>query len=226
MKVLVFDTETTGLPKNGAKISQPELFPYIVQFSWLIYDDASQRITNINNHIVRLPEGMEIPQESINIHGITTDIMLENGEDIKLVLESFQQAVRESQVIVAHNIKFDDNMVQCECVRNNITNIMREDPGKIHYCTMIYGKPIAKMVRKSKFNNGSTYLKAPKLVELHHYYFKSVPQNLHNSLVDVFVCFRCFYMMVYHKDIFNVDDQPELGKYYQELTQLKLLGKV
>ena len=38
MKVLVFDTETTGLPKKGASLSHPELFPYIVQISWLVFD--------------------------------------------------------------------------------------------------------------------------------------------------------------------------------------------
>jgi len=220
MKVLVFDTETTGLPKKGASLSQPELFPYIVQISWLVFDDATMRITNINDHVVLLPEGMDIPQESTNIHGITTEVMRKSGEGIRVVLESFQQAVRDSQVLVAHNIKFDDTMVQCECIRNNLPNIMKEDPAKIQYCTMNYGKSITKLERPSKFQSGKTYLKPPKLFELHKHYFNTVPQNLHNSLVDVFVCFRCFYAMVYHNDLFDPKVQVELSKYYQELTQL------
>ena len=39
MRVLVFDTETTGLPKS--KIINPDtlnLWPHIVQFSYIIYD--------------------------------------------------------------------------------------------------------------------------------------------------------------------------------------------
>jgi hypothetical protein len=39
MRVLVFDTEATGLPKT--KIINPDalhLWPHIVQFSYLIYD--------------------------------------------------------------------------------------------------------------------------------------------------------------------------------------------
>ena len=47
MKVLVFDTETTGLPKYGAKLPNVNDFPCIVQFSWLVYDDATMKITNI-----------------------------------------------------------------------------------------------------------------------------------------------------------------------------------
>jgi DNA polymerase III epsilon subunit-like protein len=220
MKVLIFDTETTGLPQRGAKIPHTQLFPYIVQFSWLVYDDTTMRITNINNHIVKLPEGMDIPQESTQIHGITNEVMRESGEDIKIILKNFQQAVRESQILIAHNIKFDDNMVQCECIRNNMPNIMTENPAKIHYCTMKYGKNITKIETESKFQPGTTYLKAPKLFELHKHYFNTVPQNLHNSLVDIFVCFRCFHVMVYNKDLFDLNTQPELAKNYLELTQL------
>ena len=45
MRYIVFDTETTGLPKNKkAPVEQFELWPQIVQFSWLIFDDAKQTI--------------------------------------------------------------------------------------------------------------------------------------------------------------------------------------
>ena len=39
-KVIVFDTETTGLPKNRQKPNKwnTYLFPHIVQFSWFIFD--------------------------------------------------------------------------------------------------------------------------------------------------------------------------------------------
>ena len=220
MKILVFDTETTGLPKYGAKLPNTQLYPYIVQFSWLVYDDSTMKITNINNHLVMLPEGMDIPQESTNIHGISTEQMRQSGENINLVLETFHKAVQESQVIVAHNIKFDDDIVQCECIRNKMVNFMVEYPAKIKYCTMTYGKNITKIERPSKYTAGATYFKPPKLFELHKHYFNTVPNNLHNSLVDVFVCFRCFYVMMYNKDLFDPGEQEEMSQYYRELTQL------
>ena len=110
MKFLIFDTETTGLPSRGARLPRVEMYPYIVQFSWLVFDDATMRITNINNHLIKLPNGMTIPQESINIHGVTNEAMQQSGEDIKLILEMFNQSVKESQIIIAHNIKFDDEI--------------------------------------------------------------------------------------------------------------------
>ena len=42
-------------------------------------------------------------------------------------------------------------------------------------------------------NNGSRkFKKFPKLAELHEHLFGCVPENLHNALVDTFVCLRCF----------------------------------
>lgn len=220
MKILVFDTETTGLPRHGAKLPNTQLYPYIVQFSWIVFDDSTMQLTNINNHLIKLPDGMTIPQESTNIHGVTNEMMQNCGEDIKLVLNTFHEAVSKSQIIVAHNIKFDDEIVQCECLRNNIVNFMANYHSKIRYCTMKYGKNITKIERESKYQPGTTYFKPPKLFELHKHYFHSVPQNLHNSLVDVFVCFRCFYVMMFNKDLFDPREQEELANYYMQLTQI------
>ena len=45
MKFLVFDTETTGLPKS--RHAEPEdtwQFPYVVQLSWLIFNTGNNKI--------------------------------------------------------------------------------------------------------------------------------------------------------------------------------------
>ena len=45
MRVIVFDTETTGLPKNkNISPSEHSYWPYIVQLSWLMYDDATKQL--------------------------------------------------------------------------------------------------------------------------------------------------------------------------------------
>ena len=38
-------------------------------------------------------------------------------------------------------------------------------------------------------------------MELHKHLFRSVPNNLHNSLVDIFVCLRCFHKLYYDTDL-------------------------
>ena len=47
MKLLVFDTETTGLPlERNASIYKPELWPHIIQISFILYDTERDKILN------------------------------------------------------------------------------------------------------------------------------------------------------------------------------------
>lgn len=220
MRFIVFDTETTGLPKNKkASVENSEMWPYIVQISWMIYDDVTGNIPTIRDYIVKLPNGMEVPEESTRIHGISTERMLSDGLPIKEVLNEFTRDLISCQMLIAHNIDFDSKVIQAEYCRNELDHFDLDRHVKIEYCTMKYGKKFTNILRPSKFHNG-TYQKPPKLIELHKELFKSDPNNLHNSLVDVFVCFRCFHQMVFQKDIFNPDVNKELSEYYHNLCNL------
>ena len=44
-RILIFDTETTGLPEKYASIRDYEKWPYIIQLSYIIYDTS-------NNHYI------------------------------------------------------------------------------------------------------------------------------------------------------------------------------
>ena len=86
MRVLVFDTETTGLPKS--KIISPEtlpLWPHIVQFSYVIYDTEVNDIVETSDSIVKINDDVFIPEEVIKIHGITNEISKNNGINIIFV---------------------------------------------------------------------------------------------------------------------------------------------
>ena len=47
---------------------------------------------------------------------------------------------------------------------------------------------------------------------------KSVPENLHNSLIDVYVCFRCFYKLIYESD-YN-EKNPVFSRRYKILSSI------
>ena len=50
MKVLVFDTETTGLPKGkNPSIYKTELWPHIIQLSYIVYCSVSTTFPLIAN---------------------------------------------------------------------------------------------------------------------------------------------------------------------------------
>jgi DNA polymerase III epsilon subunit-like protein len=214
MRVIVFDTETTGLPKfRKAHPSKSELYPYICQFSWLVYDDKTNEFYT-RDYIIKLPNGVTIPEECTKIHGITNEKMLSEGVDIKEVLREFTRDWLKCQILIAHNLNFDNRVIQAEYFRNEPINWLGRHR-KIEYCTMNYGKKFTNIQLPSKFNSG-TYQKPPKLIELHKELFSSEPSNLHNSLVDVLACFRCYFKMVYGKDILDENINKTFYNYYKE----------
>jgi len=223
MKAIILDTETTGLPiKRAAKISDDANWPYIVQMSWLICDIETATIVSVKDYIVSLPEGMSIPEQSTKIHGITTERMRKDGIDIKCVLEDFISDFRSAAFIVAHNLNFDKTIVRVELHRNNCPNIFA-NKRNIEFCTMEYGTPICKLTRINRWN-GKTQAKSPKLIELYDTLFAEKPKNLHNSLIDVLVCFRCFYKMIMNEDIYTLN--PVFRDYFMALMHQDISGNI
>jgi len=223
MKALILDTETTGLPiKRIAKISDYNNWPYIVQISWLICDIETATIESVKDYIVKLDEGMTIPEESTKIHGITNEKMRAEGRNIKEVLEIFINDFNAATFIVAHNLNFDKTIIRVELHRNNSPNVFA-DKRNIEFCTMEYGDPICNLTRVSKWN-GQIKPKPPKLIELYELMFSEKPNNLHNSLIDVLVCFRCFYKMITNEDIYALN--PVFRDYFMSLTHQDMSGNI
>jgi len=200
MKILVFDTETTGLPERDAPLIAVHRWPYIVQLSYLIFDTIENKITKTVDHIIKLPDGVKISPESENIHHISNKMVKEKGVDIKNELEKFNEILLEVDLIIAHNIIFDKNIIKVESIRNNIISNFTSNRYKIQeYCTMMNSIDLCKIVRHYK--NGNTYYKYPKLLELHEHLFNTIPDGLHNSMVDILVCLRCYIKMIFDIDL-------------------------
>ena len=202
MYAIIFDTETTGLlPKKNTPLKNK---PYIVQFSWIIYDLVNNNIHEICDHVIKLIDIM-IPPEVSAIHGITDEIMFEKGEDMSVVLNKFITHLKQSFIVVAHNLKFDMAMLEIECERHNIN--LKSFKYKLHeYCTMKNSIDICNIYSTSRIT-GKPYKKYPKLTNLHDKLFGKSPVNIHNSLIDIFMCFRCYYFMVFNKDVMDIDKE-------------------
>jgi DNA polymerase III epsilon subunit-like protein len=201
MKLLTFDVETTGLPEKFASIRQTWKWPYIVQISWMVYDTSKNKVISMEDHIVKLPKKITIPIESSNIHGITTEKMRNCGEDIEDILKKFMTDVRKSKILIAHNLQFDLKMISVEQIRNCYKKTLADSRKKL-YCTMKHGKNITNLFYYSKYYD-KMKLKPPKLIELHQKLFNETPDNLHNSLIDILVCFRCFGKLYWDVDILD-----------------------
>ena len=68
---LIFDTETTGLPKKwNAPISDSANWPRCIQLAWQLHDNNGKLINN--NSCLINPNDFDIPYESEKVHGIST----------------------------------------------------------------------------------------------------------------------------------------------------------
>ena len=162
MKVLVFDTETTGLiDKVDKKYKRYNLYPHIVQLSWILYDTTKNKLIDYCDDIIRIPEGIIIPEESIKVHKITNEIMREKGINIFDSITKFNNAYIDCDILVAHNLEFDIGMITSEMVRNSIIPIFDLTVRKT-YCTMMNNIDFCAIIRKNRYGE---YLKWPKLIE-------------------------------------------------------------
>lgn len=204
MKVIILDVETTGLPE-GRNISPRDThkWPYVVQLSWLVFDVGINKLVKCEDHIIALPKGHKIPDKSTLIHGITTEKMRKEGKAIKPLLAQFRTDLKQCHTFIAHNLDFDKNVLEAEYYRNHFKQGISHIR-KIEFCTMLYGKVLCKIEMIHPYS-GKKVLKFPKLLELHNTLFHSCPKNLHNSLIDIMVCFRCFYKMCWDADVTEVN---------------------
>jgi DNA polymerase-3 subunit alpha len=185
MNKIVFDTETNGLPvrRDGfGSYYHPSLLHYyegsrLVQLGYIVLDKDNNEIKRYSA-IVK-PNNFRI--ENSEIHGITHDIAENTGLELVDVLEKFREDFKGCDTLVAHNIKFDYNIILSEMYRVNIDYMIREFENKRLYCTMNEGK---KLYRLGKF---------PKLTELFSLLYKGRKwDQTHDAMDDAECCMLCY----------------------------------
>lgn len=184
---LIFDTETTGLPKNyNAPVSDLENWPRLVQLAWQLHD-AKGKLISAQNFIVK-PEGFTIPYNSQQIHGISTERALEEGHDLNTVLGHFSKDLGQAQVVVGHNIEFDLNIVGAEYLRT-------EQANQLEAVASIDTKEVATDFCAIPGGRGGKF-KWPTLTELHQKLFGEGFGDAHDAAYDVDATSRCFFGLI------------------------------
>ena len=203
MIVLVFDTETTGLPETkNASIFETDKWPYIVQLSYILYDITNNHLLELEDLIINCD--IDVPEEASNIHGITTNMCRIRGMNINTALDIFDSALKKADVVVGHNISFDKRLYMVETIRRNRKQYFTVNKiKKQEYCTMKNGRDLCKIEKLSQ--TGEIYYKYPTLTELYYHLFNKTPQGVHNSLNDILACFRCYYKMTQNNDVLKLN---------------------
>jgi DNA polymerase III epsilon subunit-like protein len=180
---LIFDTETTGLPKNyQAPLDDFSNWPRIVQLAWSIYDAEGNHWESYN-YIIK-PNGFIISDEVAKIHRITQARALAEGVELREALAHFIADVEKVEHLVGHNIDFDDKIVGSELLREKLNNPLLA-ANKI--CTMKTSASVCKI------DNGRGGYKWPNLTELYNCLFKTGFPEAHDAVFDVKACAECFF---------------------------------
>ena len=202
MKVIVFDTETTGLPEDyNAPLTDSSKWPYIIQLSYIVFNTKTKEVLEFTDRIISLDPAVHISPESINVHKITHERSQQEGIPIADALAEFAETLADVDLLVGHNILFDKRMLMAEFHRNGMRNCLYKNGFAIpEYCTMKRNIDRCKLPAINK-NTGQSYFKFPSLSELHMNLFQSMPKGTHNAIADVMICLRCF---VYVNDNYDV----------------------
>jgi len=207
---LIFDTETTGLPKRwDAPITDTDNWPRCIQIAWQLHDAMGNCIES-QDYLIK-PEGFNVPYDAEKIHGISTELAEEQGVALSLVLEKFNIALAKTKFVVGQNVKFDLNIMGAEFVRENIANQLQELP-ILDTCT----EHTASLCEIPGGRYGK--FKLPTLTELHQYLFNQPFAEAHNATADVEATTRCFLELIrrqqYTKE--QLDVQPD---YFEHFSQ-------
>ena len=181
---LIFDTETTGLPKKwNAPLTDSENWPRCIQIAWQIHDAAGAVISH-EDYLIQ-PDGYTIPFDSEQIHGISTALAEAQGVPLDEVLEKFHKALDEVDYVVGHNVSFDRNIMGAEYLRSGLEDVL-ENKAVVDTCT----EETAQLCQLSGGRGGK--FKLPTLSELYRFLFQESFMEAHNATADVEATSRAF----------------------------------
>lgn len=193
MKVFVFDTETTWfIDKKKSNIDDQ---PYIIQFAWIYWEIKNWEWKEIKKINQMIKPKISIPYEASQIHHIY-DIDIKNEFPIENYIDVFLKIINESDVIVWHNIEFDEEMIKLELKRLN--REFEYNPKQV-LCTMKQTVDFCALLW-----NWSKY-KYPKLWELYKKLFWEYFTWWHDAIVDVEATLKIF-IELYKRWIIKIEE--------------------
>ncbi|NDV43139.1 DNA polymerase III subunit alpha [Flagellimonas sediminis] len=217
---LIFDTETTGLPKRwDAPITDTDNWPRCVQIAWQLHDELGNLVEH-QDFLIK-PDGFNIPYESEQIHGISTALAEEQGVPLEEVLVKFNEALSRTKFVVGQNVDFDVNIMGCEFHRYQVDSPLTTLP-VLDTCT----EHTAELCKIPGGRGGK--FKLPTLTELHEFLFGEPFAEAHNATADVEATTRCFLELVRKRQFSanELDVQPDYFERFSEANpqEIELIG--
>ena len=196
MRILIFDTETSGLDPQ---------WNVILQLSYQIVDSDSWTTLKSVNHYFSWPENKaRVTQEAIAINGLTEEVLSSKQlSNRKTAFEEFVTDKDSCDLLVAHNLEFDKNFIIASC---------REEGVK--YANSGWSKSYDTMKRTTSFcqipkawGNGYKWPKLTELADCLYIDYSNIP--LHDSAGDVELTKLCFEGIVAN-GLYNIPKESDI----------------
>lgn len=193
---LFFDTESTGFPSKQLDSKHPNQ-ARVIQLAALLLDKDFNEVKTLYT-LIKLPEGKTIDEGAFRAHGISTQECNTNGIEMESAFAVFSAMVLGAEYLIAHNIKFDNQMmsIEADCLNLSLPFFKELKP----LCTMEVMTPICKLPHKKRNSFGSPF-KWPKLQEAYQYIFKEDFTGAHDALSDVRATAKIFQWLVTNNHI-------------------------
>jgi len=180
--IFFFDFETTGLPVFKEP-SGGDNQPHVVQVAAVLCDTETRKVKQTLDVIIK-PDGFEIPQEVIDVHGITNEYAHDVGVPEKLAFEMFF-AMWNGNLRVAHNTTFDNRIARIGTKRFFSENFQAAWKAGEYVCTMLAAR---------KVMGG----KQPKLTEAYEHFTGKALEDAHTAIADVNACMEVYWAIQDH----------------------------
>lgn len=196
MKMLAYDSETSGLPLWHNPSHDPGQ-PHIVELAAVLRDEDGTELAVIDTIIK--PDGWTIPAEVVAIHGITTEMAMDLGRPEKEVLEEFHALWKQCDFRVAHNESFDARILRIAYFRHLVpeaewdmdVNLAEHWKAGIAKCTQKLSTPILKIPPTAKMSRaGFNKFKSANLGEAFEFFTGEKFVNAHRAMPDCRACIR------------------------------------
>lgn len=197
MKFLLFDTSANGQPANyQASARDTSNWPRLLHLSWQLMNEKGQLLDQRDDLIK--PHGFSINEKMAERHQINATESADKGIPVKEAIEHFMAAVREADMVFAHNLSLNTGVVTAEADRHDVIERLSSSES---YCLMQETTYYCGIMGK----RGN--LKWPSLPELHKKIFGRSFNNAGRADADVTALGRCFIVLYKTKVLEDIFDE-------------------
>lgn len=172
MNRIGFDTETTGVDVKTARILTASIVEII-----------SDNKVNVEEYIIN--PGVDIPEDSIKIHGMTNEWIENNGASPKSTLNKIARSLEKCEQLVIYNSTYDYNLLNNELKRYGLKTL---DPSlkKRIIDPLIIDRHFNKLVNNSRDRT---------LESVCEVYGVKIDGDLHNATTDTKMSLKLYEAM-------------------------------